>query len=151
MLFIFDDPNARDEERYYVFALSKGLIRKSSGMGITHLLESAVIGGKEVTKIHHNKIIMPLKTVLKHNYPNPFNSETTIHYALPKPSRVTIKIYNTVGKEIKTLVDNVQNAGRHSIKWDGKTNRGQLVASGVYLLKMKARDLYQVRRMMMLR
>ncbi|MBC8182803.1 T9SS type A sorting domain-containing protein [candidate division KSB1 bacterium] len=151
LLFIFDDPNVIDEELYYVFALSIGLIKKSRGIGITHLLESAVIGGKEVTKINRNKKNVPVKTVLKHNYPNPFNHETTIHYELVKHSHITIKVYNTAGLEIKILVDKVQNAGRYSVEWNGKNNWGQMVTSGVYLLEMRTEDSLQVRKMTMLR
>jgi len=151
LLFIFDDPNARDEERYYIFALSIGLVKKSTGMGITHLLESAVIGGKEITKINHNKKNASLKIVLKHNYPNPFNTVTTIHSELSEPTHVLLKIYNTMGQEIQTLVDKFQNAGRHSVEWNGKNSLGQLLTSGVYLLEMHTDGFSQKRKMTMLR
>jgi hypothetical protein len=151
LFFIFVDPNVRNEERYYVFARSIGLIKIESGMGITHLLESAAIGGKKVTNIDYHKKTVPLKAVLKHNYPNPFNSETIIQYYLSEYSHITLKIYNTAGQEIKTLIEKDQEAGSHSVMWNGKTDWGQLVISGVYLMEMKAGDFFQMRKMTMLR
>jgi len=94
---------------------------------------------------------LPVDFALYQNYPNPFNPETTIQYKLPNQTNVTLKIYNTVGQEIKTLVDKDQNAGRYTITWDGKTNFGQLVTSGVYLLEMRIGDFSQVRKITVLR
>ncbi len=93
----------------------------------------------------------PARFNLNQNYPNPFNPETTIHYELAKPSNITIRIYNTSGQEIKTLVDKVQNAGSHSMDWNGETNWGQMVTSGVYLLEIRSKDFHQVRKMTILR
>ncbi len=88
---------------------------------------------------------------LEQNYPNPFNSQTLIKYDLRKPSFVSIKIYNTSGQEIKTLVAKVETSGSHSAKWDSKTNWGEPVTSGVYLIVMKSDNFSQVRKMTLMR
>ncbi len=93
----------------------------------------------------------PLNFTLHQNYPNPFNQKTTLHYNLPKHTHVTLKIHNTSGQEINVLVDKIQNAGNHSVDWNGKTKLGQLVTSGIYLLEMRTGDFRQVKKMMMLR
>jgi hypothetical protein len=93
----------------------------------------------------------PETFILNQNYPNPFNPETTIRFELPKSSHVVIKIFNTVGQEIRTLVDRLYEAGNHTIGWDGKDNHGTVVANGVYLYKLQAPDFTQVRKMSLIK
>lgn len=88
---------------------------------------------------------------LSPTYPNPFNSTTTIKYQLPKSSLVTIKVYSLLGQEIRTLVNEQKTAGYYSIKWDGKDNRNEDVATGVYLLQIKSGEFSKIRKMLMIR
>ena len=74
------------------------------------------------------------------NYPNPFNPATTIRYQLPQASHVTLKIYNLLGQEIRTLVDVIQEAGFHNVRWDGRDDSGAPVSSGVYLVRLVVRE-----------
>ncbi|RQW01645.1 MAG: T9SS C-terminal target domain-containing protein, partial [Calditrichaeota bacterium] len=74
---------------------------------------------------------------LKQNYPNPFNPSTTIEYAIPKSSRVKIRIYSTLGSEVRILKDELQPAGRYSIIWDGRDNNGNVVSNGLYFYRME--------------
>jgi len=71
-------------------------------------------------------------------YPNPFNSSTLIQFSLPNPENVNLKIYNILGKEVKTLVAGELPAGEYSIHWQGDDKYHQLVASGVYYLILDA-------------
>ena len=66
------------------------------------------------------------------NYPNPFNPETVIHYNLPEAGEVIIKVFDIQGREITTLVDSKQPAGKHVVIWGGRNTSGQDVASGMY-------------------
>ncbi len=75
---------------------------------------------------------------LEQNYPNPFNPTTQISFALPDAGEVSLAIYNLNGQLVKRLVAGEMNAGRHSIMWDAKDERGQQVASGVYVYVIKA-------------
>ncbi len=70
---------------------------------------------------------------LSQNFPNPFNPTTTIKYGLPSISNVRIKIYNSLGQEIETLVDGTQNAGYHEVTWDASNK-----ASGIYFYSIEA-------------
>jgi hypothetical protein len=76
---------------------------------------------------------IPDRYKLEQNYPNPFNSSTIIKYNLPTLSSVCVKIYNVLGQEIATLVNEIQVAGAKYVKWDGND-----VASGIYFYKIKA-------------
>lgn len=88
---------------------------------------------------------------LAQNYPNPFNGQTAIPYTLPEDSRVEIHIYNTASQQVRTLAEEPQPAGAHLVWWDGADQKGQSVASGVYLYSMKAGNFSATRRMVILR
>ncbi len=88
---------------------------------------------------------------LDQNYPNPFNPMTTIEYAVPNEGLVRLKIYNTAGQLVKTLVDELKVPGNYSAIWDGRNESGAQVASGVYLYKLTAGGSQIVRKMVILR
>ena len=83
---------------------------------------------------------------LAQNYPNPFNPATTIEYALPEAGQVTVKVYNLLGVEVATLVNNFKVAGRYNVQWQA----GDL-ASGVYLVQMRSADFTQTRKVMLMK
>ena len=77
------------------------------------------------------------KFVLSQNYPNPFSRSTVISYQLPASGKVILNVYNMHGQEIRALVNKNQAAGKHSVVWDGTTDTGKPVGSGIYYCKMK--------------
>jgi hypothetical protein len=83
---------------------------------------------------------LPRVYALRQNYPNPFNPVTTFSYDLPKSGNVLLKVYNSLGQEVKTLIDKYQVAGRYEISWNGLDNNGNKVASSVYFSKIKVND-----------
>ncbi|MFX0136390.1 MAG: FlgD immunoglobulin-like domain containing protein, partial [Candidatus Hodarchaeota archaeon] len=91
------------------------------------------------------------KFYLSQNYPNPFNSSTRINYQLPKKSHVKIQIFNTLGQEIKMLVDTEQSAGYYSLHWDGRNNNGIPVVSGIYIYKILSYNFNCTKKMIVIR
>ncbi len=89
---------------------------------------------------------MPKEYSLLQNYPNPFNPGTTIQYALPEQSHVTIRIYNTLGQEVATLVDEVQPAGYRWVTWDATT-----FSSGTYFSWMRAGSYSSLKKMLLIK
>lgn len=85
------------------------------------------------------------------NYPNPFNLTTEISYYLPQPAEVTIWIYNSLGILVRTLMRERQVEGRHSVRWNGKADSGNEVASGVYFLLMQNNKSLLTRKMTLLK
>ncbi len=83
---------------------------------------------------------------LEQNYPNPFNPTTTIRYSVPKASMVTLKIYNILGQEVTTLVNQRQNSGTFTVSFDASR-----FASGVYLYRLSAGGFNQVKKMMVVK
>ncbi len=89
----------------------------------------------------------PARFSLLQNYPNPFNPATTIRYDLPHASHITLSIYNILGQQVVTLVDEFQPAGSQSVVWDGKDRSGKPVVSGIYIYRLTAGDFQQANRM----
>ncbi|MBI2619058.1 MAG: T9SS type A sorting domain-containing protein [Ignavibacteriales bacterium] len=98
------------------------------------IIEGTLLSGVEVKDL---TIIMPDDYRLEQNYPNPFNPSTTIPFSLPVRARISMKIYDVLGKEIRILINNEEyQAGRAEISWDGKGNNGMPVASGTYFYSL---------------
>lgn len=94
---------------------------------------------------------LPTEFSLSQNYPNPFNPLTNIEYSIAEVSNVSIKIYDISGKLVKELMNEVKNAGFHTIRWDSKNNLGKKVSSGLYLYKLQTDNFEQVRKMILMR
>jgi len=94
---------------------------------------------------------LPEAYALGSNYPNPFNPETCIPYALPEPAFVTVKIINLTGREIRTLIHRHQTAGWHEVRWDGITQLGSGAASGIYLVRLQTQTFHQCRKIILLK
>ncbi|MFC1563512.1 kelch repeat-containing protein [candidate division KSB1 bacterium] len=94
---------------------------------------------------------LPDKFDLAQNYPNPFNPGTTIKYQLPERTPVLIVIYNILGQEVRTLVNEAKDTGFYSIKWDGRNNFGKYVGSGVYIYRIKAGKFILTRKMLLIK
>ncbi len=90
--------------------------------------------------------LAPTECILDSNYPNPFNLKTTITYELPKACEISLTIYNLMGQELATLVEGVQDAGKHQVQWDA-ANR----SSGVYFYKLEVGNRVFTRRMTLLK
>ncbi|KPL06155.1 hypothetical protein AMJ86_09715 [bacterium SM23_57] len=84
--------------------------------------------------------------LLDQNYPNPFNPTTDIKYQLPASGMVTLTVYNAMGQEVATLIDQNQNPGAYRVTWDA----GNL-PSGIYFYQLKTNNFTDVRRMMLLK
>ena len=95
--------------------------------------------------------VVPSRTTLFGNYPNPFNPSTTIRYTLAANTHVTLKVYSMLGQEIATLTDGVQTAGEHSVVWDARTSTGTQVAAGVYLYTLVTADYTQTAKMVIIK
>ncbi|MFQ5637076.1 MAG: DNRLRE domain-containing protein [bacterium] len=81
---------------------------------------------------------IPEEFQLSQNYPNPFNITTRINFSLPEKSDVSLRIYNLKGELVRTLVQGKKEPGQYRILWDGKNDRGRIVASGLYIYRVKA-------------
>lgn len=93
--------------------------------------------------------VIPTRVELGNNYPNPFNPNTMIEYALPENAYVTLTVYDILGRKVTTLVEGSKSAGYYSTSWNGTDSRGNVVASGVYFYRLKAGNHIETKRMVL--
>ena len=98
-----------------------------------------------------NTNILPLTFSLEQNAPNPFNPVTRIRYTVPKSAPVQLVIYNLLGQQVLTLVDQIQTAGAYEVIWNGRNALGQSVGSGIYLYRISAGDFQENKKMTLLK
>jgi hypothetical protein len=95
-----------------------------------------IVTEKNLTSVREVADIARGSFVLKQNYPNPFNPETEIRFQLPTATHVIVRIFNFLGEEIRTMANANYAAGSHTLRWDGRNRRGDIVPSGVYFYQM---------------
>jgi len=103
-------------------------------------------GTYEYSSIVNVDIITPIEFELSQNYPNPFNPSTTIKFSIPEGSQVSLKIYNSLGQEIKALVNRFMEAGVYTVNFDAVG-----LNSGMYFYKLNAGEFNQVRKMTLIK
>jgi hypothetical protein len=103
------------------------------------------------TDVTENKGNRPGRYELSQNYPNPFNPTTTIRYYLPKREKVTLEVFNLLGKHVKTLANEEQTAGEHMVTWGGKDKSGENLSSGIYFYRLKGRNFSETKKMLLLK
>jgi hypothetical protein len=96
-------------------------------------------------------VSLPISCVLYQNYPNPFNAATCINFSLLSPAQVEVVVYNLLGQQVRTLMDDKRSPGDHSAHWDGTDHSGSDVASGVYFYRISAGDFVDSRKMILLK
>lgn len=120
---------------------------------VAHFTTVVLYGVNEVTGVTNpgESGTVPKKQKLEQNYPNPFNPETSINYFLSNPGHVSIKIYNVLGQEVRTIVDAGRKAGVHTVTWDGKDNMGRQSGSGFYFYRMVTGEAALTRKMLLIK
>ena len=109
-----------------------------------------ILDNSPLTEVNE-KLQQPLSYKLLQNYPNPFNPTTTIMYEIPSTGKVTLEIYDILGRRVATLVNNVQRQGRYNIIWNGRNSAGQTVSSGVYFYRLQSGNFINIKKMIMLK
>jgi photosystem II stability/assembly factor-like uncharacterized protein len=99
-----------------------------------------------ISEVKESKKSIPNKFILYQNYPNPFNPSTTISYELPVNSFVTLKMYNVLGREVSTLVNKVQQAGRHKVEFNGSS-----LSSGIYFYSLTTGGFRQTKKLVLMK
>jgi len=95
--------------------------------------------------------LIPDEFALHQNYPNPFNPITTLRYDLPETDLVNITIYDMLGREVKTLINQTQDAGYRSVIWDATNDYGKPVSAGIYLYQIQAGEYISTKKMVLLK
>jgi hypothetical protein len=99
----------------------------------------------------YTNLINPSQFQLKQNYPNPFNPNTQIGYTLPREEYVTLLIFDILGREVITLVDEMKSPGYLSVNWNGLDNLGNHCGAGMYFYHLTAGNFSQTKKMVLLK
>jgi hypothetical protein len=111
----------------------------------------AYVSFQTPTGVKQTVELVPASFKLNQNYPNPFNPSTVISYQLASMSKVRIKVYDVLGKEIATLVNGQKPAGNYQVVWDGTDNFGNKVTSGVYFYRIDTDNFVQTKKMILMK
>lgn len=111
----------------------------------------AKLGGDATPVEDDDQPIIPMGYVLSQNYPNPFNLTTRINYTIPRRAVVSLTIYNILGQVIREWQFEPQPAGIYSIDWDGSSDRGGGVSSGIYFMQIKSEDFSDTKKMVLIK
>ena len=90
--------------------------------------------------------IVPTEFQLSQNYPNPFKERTTIKYCVPDKMKIRLEIFNSDGNKVKTLVDEIKEAGTYKVEFDANE-----LVSGEYLYKLESRDFFETKKMLLIK
>ncbi|MFC1475366.1 T9SS type A sorting domain-containing protein [Candidatus Zixiibacteriota bacterium] len=103
------------------------------------------------TGIFEESSHLPDRYYLAQNYPNPFNPVTQIAFSLPAAADATLKVYNILGEDVTTLIDENLASGEHLAEWDGRDANGLNVSTGVYFYRLTASEFVSTRKMVLLK
>ncbi len=127
----------------------------TAGVTYTYKIRSVSLDGTEeehfTATATPTAVTVPTSYALAQNYPNPFNADTQIEFSLAKAGHTTLKIYNTTGQLVRTLVDGHMDARMHKVRWDGRNSNSELVASGIYFYRLSSGNFAETKKMSFLR
>ena len=113
--------------------------------------EDNPIAVNTVTASADDNFMLPDEFALFQNYPNPFNPSTQISFDIPKSEFITLRIFNLLGQDVKTLTSKIMNPGRYTFEWDGKDLLSSDVASGVYFYELRGESFTSRKKMLLIR
>lgn len=143
-----------DSDGYKTVYLGLGLEQISDPQAAQQIIERTLAWFKEGTSIEPVSELIPNQYQLFQNYPNPFNADTDIRYQIPddrSPVHTTLNVYNILGQEVRTLVDEIQEPGHYIVPWNGKDRSGSEVSSGIYFYRIQAGDFTAIKRMVLIK
>ncbi len=94
---------------------------------------------------------LPIPTILQSPKPNPFNNHTTIRFQIPAKTKVDLKVYNSTGRLVNTLVNNEMNPGYYTMSWNGKDDISRTQGNGIYFIRLKTKDYDATKKMVLVR
>jgi hypothetical protein len=132
------------------FSDQRGSFSASGVVGVPILPGASQRNEAKIT-LKRDEGSLPKEFGLNQNYPNPFNPTTIITFALPKSAFVSVKVYDVLGREVKTLLSDELSAGNHAVEWRGDDNGGARASSGVYLYRITAADFVSTKKMILMK
>ena len=145
------------EEHFFLVGAYKGSINNIPGFQESNTAQlvnqelGKYVGASGTYVSVQSHVGIPKDFSLQNNYPNPFNPTTSLRYDLPENSMVNVTIYDMLGRQIKTLVNQDQIAGYKSVVWDATNDYGKPVSAGIYLYQIRVGNYIQTKKMVFLK
>jgi hypothetical protein len=139
------DSGATRTEEFALFGYDSTLVTTDS---LANLINGTAT---KVRERNNQTAQLPKSFELNQNFPNPFNANTQIRFAVPKASHVRLEVFDILGRKVKTLVNENLTAGYKQVIWDGTNESGDDVASGVYFYRIKSVDFATTKKMVLLK
>lgn len=133
-----------DSITYYIAATDSAQNRQTSGLYAFHVCETGIEDSHTGIGSHTLSSLYPIS-------PNPFTRQTVIQYSIVRPSIAKLKIYNSLGAHVVTIVDEYHHAGIHRRHWDGRDAEGRLAANGIYFCRLEVEGRSQVKQVIYLK
>jgi len=153
-IFRYDDsPTRGTNEDVTIIFSAPGYAPDTVTTNITYGSTKKLLGldSVKLTPLPTSAEKTPAVTELHGNHPNPFNPSTIIDYTIGQPGRVRIDIFDAAGRRVRTLIDRTEGKGAHSVTFDGLDDRGDALASGVYLYRLESGNVTRTRKMVLLK
>jgi hypothetical protein len=127
-----------------------------TGVGFNHTVGLAFSIDGPVVSVDAEDLMIPKRFSLNQNFPNPFNPETRIEFALPVTADVQLVVYNILGQQVASLINEQKLAGNHSVLWNANDSNGIKLSSGIYFYMLKAsgvdgNDFQEIKKMILLK
>lgn len=135
---------------YSVSCSATGYITNTQSNVVVNANQNITLNFTMTVSANEDDVSPVLATALNGNYPNPFNPETSISYAIKDAGFVSLEIYNLKGQKVRTLVNHEQTTGNYHVVFNGKDDNGQPLSSGVYLYRFKTGSYSSTRKMMLM-
>jgi len=136
-------PNDQSSGNFPTFVINYNFVNGPSVVQMNGALETGIANRDKTSK--------PTNFQLSQNFPNPFNPKASIRFTLLVQDHVTLKVYNSLGQLMQTLVDANQAAANYVVSWDGRDYSGNQAASGVYFYKLETARFSQTKKMILMR
>ncbi|MFN0158765.1 MAG: T9SS type A sorting domain-containing protein [Bacteroidota bacterium] len=134
---------SNNDDLHSIFPVTEDVCWAVADKGILKTSNGGVVGVSDDKNLGWDQ---PMKYTLAQNHPYPFNPTTTIRFVLPISSRVSLKVYDLLGREVATIAEGPMEAGWHTMEWSGVN-----AASGVYLYRLQAGEYIETRKLVLLK
>jgi hypothetical protein len=139
------------KESYADKHLTLSIVNRDGGLAVVSQIWLKETGAGLNPRLLPGSEAVPENFALEQNYPNPFNPTTTIRFKLPRDAEVKLEVFNTLGQKVRVLVNDNRAAGAHSITWDGRTDAGTAVGSGIYFYRLISGSITEIKRMLLIK